>query len=205
MNKSEFMSQLQAHLSALPPEEVIELMEDYESHFAFALQSGKTEAEIAAELGDPAEIAKEALGNRFASQDPVYWFNPGSGAQNPPPAMAPGPVPSNLAKRRSYFTTMMVCIGLFFLNLMVIPLLMSLWSVLVSLAASALAGVLSPVLFVLEYVTHGEIHPAKGFSTLVMVGLGILLFILSRYVFKGLLLMSKSYLRWNVRTLKGEV
>lgn len=202
MNKSEFMSQLQAHLSALPPEEVNELMEDYESHFAFALQSGKTEAEIADELGDPAEIAKEALGNRFASQDPVYWFNPGTSAQNPPPPIAHGHA---AVKRRSYFTTMMVCIGLFFLNLMVIPLLMSLWSVLVSLAASALAGILSPVLIALEYVTHGEFYPAKGFSTLVMVGFGILLFILSRYVFRGLLQISKSYLRWNVRTLKGEV
>lgn len=43
MNKEQFLMQLQGHLSVLPPEEYHELMEDYEAHFAFGLQSGKTE------------------------------------------------------------------------------------------------------------------------------------------------------------------
>lgn len=78
MTKAHFMATLRLKLSVLPPEECNELMEDYESHFAFGLQNGKTEEEIVAELGDPEELAKEALGSRYVPEQPIYWFNPES-------------------------------------------------------------------------------------------------------------------------------
>lgn len=76
MTKAQFMTMLRMKLSMLPPEEYNELMEDYESHFAFGMQNGKTEEEIVAELGDPEELAKEALGSRYIPERPVYWFDP---------------------------------------------------------------------------------------------------------------------------------
>lgn len=76
MTKAQFMATLRLKLSVLPPEECNELMEDYELHFAFGLQNGKTEEEIVAELGDPEELAKEALGSRYVPEQPIYWFNP---------------------------------------------------------------------------------------------------------------------------------
>jgi hypothetical protein len=76
MTKAQFLTTLRMKLSVLPPEECNELMEDYESHFAFGLQNGKSEEEIVAELGDPEELAKEALGSRYVPERPVYWFDP---------------------------------------------------------------------------------------------------------------------------------
>lgn len=92
MTKAQFMATLRLKLSVLPPEECNELMEDYESHFAFGLQNGKTEEEIVAELGDPEELAKEALGSRYVPEQPIYWFNPETPNDehvSPPPPIQP--------------------------------------------------------------------------------------------------------------------
>src|SRR6185503_19252671 len=43
----------------LPPAEIEELMDDYVSHFADGLAAGRSEAEIAAALGDPVRLARE--------------------------------------------------------------------------------------------------------------------------------------------------
>ncbi|WP_410770555.1 DUF1700 domain-containing protein [Fontibacillus sp. BL9] len=197
MNKSEFLAQLHDHLSVLPPEERNELMEDFEAHFTFALQNGKSEEEIATELGNPAELAKEAIDGRFAPKEPVYWFNP----ENPP--VAPAPENPKPAYRRGGFATTMVYIGLIFLNLVLVPLLISFWAVGISLAASALAGIVSPVAVALDYAVGHGFFAAKGYATVALVGVGILLAIASRYVYKALVRISVLYWGWNVRVAKG--
>ncbi|MEF2968250.1 DUF1700 domain-containing protein [Paenibacillus sp. M1] len=201
MNKSEFLAQLHDHLSVLPPEERSELLEDFEAHFAFALQNGKTEEEIAHELGNPAELARDAIGERFASKEPVYWFDPTANPEIPdPPQQTNHPVK---APRRGGFATTMVYTGLFFLNLVAVPLLISFWAVWISLIASAISGIASPVLIGLDYLAGNGFYPAKGFATISLVGIGILLAIASRYLFKALTRISVSYWSWNVRATKG--
>ncbi|MGP0584607.1 HAAS signaling domain-containing protein [Paenibacillus timonensis] len=202
MNKSEFLANLRAHLSVLPPEEQNELLEDYEAHFAFGLESGRTEEDIVLELGDPAELAKEAIGNRYVPREHVYWFGGAEPAAVPDAPAAYGN--EGGVRRRSGFTNVMVYIGLFFLNIIVVPLLISFWAVAVSLAASAAAGIISPLLLGLEYIWHGDIFTAKIFASVAAVGLGILLAVVTRYVYKGLLRLSAAYLRWNVRVAKGD-
>ncbi|CAM4215876.1 DUF1700 domain-containing protein [Paenibacillus phoenicis] len=209
MNKSEFLANLRAHLSVLPPEEQNELLEDYEAHFAFGLESGRTEQEIVLELGDPAELAKEAIGNRYVPQEHVYWFGGAEPAATPGAAVSTTPptgVYDNEAgvRRRSVFASVMVYIGLVFINLIVVPLLISCWAVVVSLAASSAAGILSPLLLGLEYLWHGEIFTAKIFASVAYVGLGMLLAVVTRYAYKGMLWLSIAYLRWNVRIAKGD-
>lgn len=206
MNKSEFLANLRAHLSVLPPEEQNELLEDYEAHFAFGLQSGRTEQEIVLELGDPAELAKEAIDNRFVPQKHVYWFGGAEPAAAPGAAIPPtGGYPNEAGvQRRSAFASVMVYIGLFFINLIAVPLLLSFWAVVVSFAVSAAAGILSPLLLGLEYLWHGDIFKAKIFASIAYVGLGILLIVVTRYAYKGMLWLSIAYLRWNVRIAKGD-
>ncbi|MDU0332610.1 DUF1700 domain-containing protein [Paenibacillus sp. 3LSP] len=206
MNKSEFLANLRAHLSVLPPEEQNELLEDYEAHFAFGLQSGRTEQEIVLELGDPAELAKEAIDNRFVPQEHVYWFGGAEPAAAPGAAIPPTDGYPNKAgvQHRSAFASVMVYIGLFFINLIAVPLLLSFWAVVVSFAVSAAAGILSPLLLGLEYLWHGDIFKAKIFASIAYVGLGILLIVVTRYAYKGMLWLSIAYLRWNVRIAKGD-
>lgn len=57
------MSKLQFELLALPERERMEILEEYDAHFEFGKQQGRTEEEIARELGVPEELAMELLGN----------------------------------------------------------------------------------------------------------------------------------------------
>ena len=58
MTKSEYIQSLRATLKRLPLEEIEDIIYDYEEHFQIGLSKGKTEEEIAKELGDPKSIAK---------------------------------------------------------------------------------------------------------------------------------------------------
>jgi uncharacterized membrane protein len=59
MTKEEFLKTLRRRLSGLPQDEIEEIMADYATHFEEGLASGRSEAEIAEALGDPARIARE--------------------------------------------------------------------------------------------------------------------------------------------------
>lgn len=204
MNRSEFLALLKVHLSPLPPEEQQELLEDYQNHFAFGLQSGRSEEEIVVELGDPAELAKEALGNRYVPDEPIYWYggpNQTGGQQtNSATGMSNHPNPT---ARRNPFIQTLVYIGLFFLNIVGLPFLLSLWCLIVSLGLATLSFILSPLLVGLEYAVHDNFHWGKLFASVTMVGLGILLFLPTRVLFRNMLALSGSYYKWNKRLVKG--
>lgn len=57
MTRDAFLTALKQQLAGLPPEEIADILADYAAHFADA--SGRSEAEVAAALGDPARIARE--------------------------------------------------------------------------------------------------------------------------------------------------
>ena len=59
MNKAEFLDTLSRRLAGLPPDEIDELVDDYAMHFAEGVAAGRSEAEIAAALGDPVRLARE--------------------------------------------------------------------------------------------------------------------------------------------------
>ncbi|RJG26522.1 DUF1700 domain-containing protein [Paenibacillus thiaminolyticus] len=64
MHKEYFLLKLKYGLMSLPPEDRDEILAEYSAHFAFGEQQGRTEEEIARELGDPEELAVELLGAR---------------------------------------------------------------------------------------------------------------------------------------------
>lgn len=204
MNKEQFLMQLQGHLSVLPPEEYHELMEDYEAHFAFGLQSGKTEQEIARELGDPYELAQEALRERNTVNEHVYWSNPAANQPFSQPA-SERPSLSSLpvAKSRGGVANTFLVSGLVLLNLVVVPLLFSFWAVVVSLMIAAAVSILSPVLLGLDYAIGNGFFPAKAYASLCMIGIGILIGIGIKPLFKGMLSLSQSYMNWNKRVVRG--
>ncbi|GGH32421.1 HAAS signaling domain-containing protein [Paenibacillus segetis] len=196
MNKSQFLGLLHSHLSVLPPEECNELMEDYEAHFAFALQNGRTEEEVILELGHPEELAREALGNRFIPKEPVYWF----GGQEAPTPVRPQ-VPE--VSLRNGFMKSMVYTGLFFVDIIVVPSLLALWSFWICFPIVAFVGIISPVLLGLDYLTDGVFYPAKGYAVIALVGIGILFTIASKSTFKVFKDMSLAFKAWHTRTVKG--
>ncbi|EPY14254.1 hypothetical protein PAAL66ix_03736 [Paenibacillus alvei A6-6i-x] len=80
MHKQLFMLQLKMGLLSLPEAERNEILAEYDAHFEFSKQQGRTEEEIARELGDPEELAAELLlgerGDKEVEREPVT--EPGS-------------------------------------------------------------------------------------------------------------------------------
>ncbi|WP_256719595.1 DUF1700 domain-containing protein [Paenibacillus glucanolyticus] len=102
MTKKQFISILESRLAALPPHERREFIEDVVSHFDIGMQNGRSEQEIARELGDPFEMAKEALGDRYVDMEI--------------------PVPASAGKPSSFGKIAMGA-GLFFCAMVMIPFL----------------------------------------------------------------------------------
>lgn len=59
MNKNTFLTTLRASLKGLPQEEIDDIINDYEEHFAAGKKKKRTEANIAKALGNPKDLAKQ--------------------------------------------------------------------------------------------------------------------------------------------------
>lgn len=59
MNKTQFLAKLREALSGLPAAEIEDIVSDYDAHFTEAAAAGRSEADVAAALGEPARLAKE--------------------------------------------------------------------------------------------------------------------------------------------------
>ena len=59
MNRIGFLRTLHEGLAGLPERDIDEILADYNSHFEEGLASGRSEAEVAAALGDPRRLARE--------------------------------------------------------------------------------------------------------------------------------------------------
>jgi uncharacterized membrane protein len=71
MTKHDFMAQLAQALGPLKPEERQDILADFEEHFQNGLAGGKSEEEVAAELGDPATLAAQYTEGLPAAPTPV--------------------------------------------------------------------------------------------------------------------------------------
>ena len=53
MNRKEFIDKLKLYLQGMPESEIQDILSDYEEHFNIGISKGKSEEEIANELGEP--------------------------------------------------------------------------------------------------------------------------------------------------------
>jgi len=59
MNRVEYINKLKSELGSMAYNDVTEIVNDIEDHFAAGVLAGKTEEEIADSLGNPVELARE--------------------------------------------------------------------------------------------------------------------------------------------------
>ncbi|MDE2404308.1 MAG: DUF1700 domain-containing protein [Sphingomonadales bacterium] len=59
MTRDEFLKKLHAGLAGVRQDAIDDIMSDYDAHFDAAAEEGRSEAEVAAALGDPARLARE--------------------------------------------------------------------------------------------------------------------------------------------------
>ncbi|WP_297515446.1 DUF1700 domain-containing protein [uncultured Caulobacter sp.] len=121
MTRAEFIARLRRGLAGLPATTIADIVADHEAHFADAQAAGRSEAEVAAALGDPDRLARELRAEAGLKQ----WEE----KKNPSNAMA----------------AIIALIGLGALDVMfLLPLLMgvlgALFGVLVAVVAVFIAG-----------------------------------------------------------------
>jgi uncharacterized membrane protein len=59
MTRQHFLDRLRAGLRGLPAPAIVEIIADYDAHFSEGVAAGRSEAEIAAALGDPDRVIRE--------------------------------------------------------------------------------------------------------------------------------------------------
>jgi uncharacterized membrane protein len=59
MTRQAFIARLRDGLRGLPPQTIVEIVADYEAHFADGEAAGRSEADVAEALGDPGRLARE--------------------------------------------------------------------------------------------------------------------------------------------------
>jgi uncharacterized membrane protein len=208
MNKMECMDKMSAELAPLPEHERNELLVRCEECFRIGLEQGKTEEEIVAELGYPAQPAEPRFEQSYAGSpygNVPYGSAPFSDRVPPPPQTWTAPAPKRPHEpNRDVPRFIGVGILLLFLNLtLAIPVFAALFSAFVSVCIAALITLLAPLALAVETSLYGEFTNAKLMMSLGMTGIGMILADLSLLFGKGLFRATKAYAGWNYKTLKG--
>lgn len=176
MSKDEFLAELRIHLHGLQREEINQVVADYEQYFDIKLKEGMAEREIVRQLRDPKVIASEIKGGHVKSN-----HKDGDGVRQ-----------------------ILIGIGLVFFNLVFIlgPVL-GVIGLIFGLFVAAISFVFSPIAIVFKLLL-GSGHVFEFFISLVLAGIGLLLFPLlirgTGFFFK----MLEKYANWNMKLLRGE-
>lgn len=182
MRRHEFMRELSGELEVIAESERREILYDYEEHFSNGLAEGKTEEEIARSLGNPQDIAKEIMANYRVTK-----------------AQEDGSM-------RNMTKAVLATLSLGFINLVfVLGPLLGLIGTLFGFYCAALALIGAPFFFLLEGtrpVTTPEILIAL-FSSMMSVGMGLLIGIAMIYVTRWTGQLFLQYLKLNIRIIKG--
>ena len=207
MKKKQFISSLHQALSPLNPSTVTEILADFEEHFAAGMAHGKTEQAIAAELGDPAAIARQYI-EATADGEPSSLQNGTIPIDSYPPAndsMSSGndmQAPQSVKAARINASGL---VGVVLLNIFIgIPLWLTLFSLLTGFWAGAGSiGAAAVVLFVLAVFQAGVISLILMLFGLSLVSLSILCIVLLVYLTRWLIMGLRAWIKWNRRLVIG--
>ena len=182
MTKYNFLHELERWLSKLPVEDKKEIMQDYEEHFEFALEAGKSDEEVIASLGSPEKIARELLADYHVE----------------------------LARETKGFANALRALfavaGLGFFNLVFVltPAIM-IGSVIFAIGFSGIMFIAIPILLLfLNIVGLQAFTWFEFFMSLAIGGVGILLSIVGYYMAKWAISWTIRYLVFNLRIVKGD-
>lgn len=191
MNRNEFMYFLRSSLEGFSQQEREEIIYDYEEHFAVGMQSGKTEAEICFELGDP-----RSIGNQYRSGSSTQSF-------------------TNNSNGSSIIRAIFASLGLGLFNLIFIlgPFLAvaaTLISLLLASCCTAFAGILGVFMLLIKQI-FPQFIPIFDFSPwisgvlycIAITCAGTLLYMLTSFLAKGFFKGTSKYLKMNLNIITG--
>lgn len=218
MNKHQFMTSLQRALSSLDQAAVLDILADFEEHFAAGHSRGKSEEAIAAELGDPLEIARQYVNSLDDTTGSVSASFAAASTRAAPTLSQPlrttdtaQPVPAGASGRSqapaapAAKLNESALIGVILLNLLIgIPLWLGLFATLAGLWAGAGSiGAAAVVLFMIAVFQAGVVSLILILFAVALLALTILAIILMVYLTKWLVFGLAAWIRWNRRLVYG--
>lgn len=185
MTKQDFMWKMDGALARLKPEERRDILADFEEHFANGMGSGKTEEEVAKDLGDPVTLAAQ-----YTEGLPEL----------PKPVKASGVAAGILATIALLLFDAIIALPVL---AVLFAIWVSLWSVAVTLLAVGLALMVAPFLvtwILMPTVLAGIGTFMLGISSLALAVLsGIGMVYVSKWFYKGV----AAYVKAHIRIIKG--
>ena len=194
MNKDTYIKILQYELDLIRHPDKYEIINDYSSFFDEGLASGKTESEIARELGDPKEVVRQ-LNMQNENRNRQYYRSQPQYEQYPP-------YPPQGGSGSSTVGNILKFIGIAFLLLTVgFPLVITVAALLFAFFISGFAISIGGLYVMLtgnmsnSYINgvHYAFRlslPSQIFGSLAMIAFGLLLLMLayqfSKLVFRGI-------------------
>ena len=179
MNRVEFMQILALELAQIPEQERKELLDDYQTHFELGIQEGKTEQQIAAELGDPEKIAEDVM----------------SSVKMKPKK-----------KTEDVVRTVFVLVAVVFLNVnFVIPLAFGIFGVWAGISIVSILFSLALPLSFIGFMISQQFHMFMLFLAIGLMGLGLILGISMWLSAKYGWVYIKKYVMWNIQFVKGSM
>lgn len=182
MSKEQFIKELSVLLKDLSAQERQEVLNDYEEHFQFGMDEGKTENEIAASLGSPKILAKEILAN--------YHIENAKGAQTA----------GNVVR------AVWAVIGLSFFNLVfVLGPFIGLVGIIFAGWIISFAGIASPIIVLINNLFGRYFDSFEWFMAIGYCGIGLLLLIAMQWITKWFTRGFIRYISYNAALVKGGV
>lgn len=234
MNKDQFMKELKEYLAFLKGEDVKDILEDYEEHFAVGKKKKRKESEIAKSLGSPKDIAKEVRANLRKNETILpfelfavnFWVTAKDltlqifgyakdwlkGAEKEVKEVAKSGNAKRIAndlKLPIIGKTLLILFNVLVFIWIWIALLITLISFYISSVAVILSGFVTAIasLFVLINPVGFMLKNLSFSSLFAGIGImfiGILLFMGINQLTKGFAFVSKAYMKWNRRVLGGK-
>lgn len=194
MNKVKFIKLMNRELHLLKKSERDEILAEFEEHFRTGMENGKSDEEVAAELGKPSELAIQYKDEIDFSQ------------------LSGGEKAAKISRK------FLVAFGLLLFNGIIgIPVIASIFSVWVSLWTVPLStGVTGLALLAAAIIPNLPIIPTLyiGFSSatiavsilagISLIGLTVLMGIGMIYVSKWFFRLVAAYVSGNIKAIKGE-
>jgi uncharacterized membrane protein len=194
MKKDEFIKKLKENLSGLPQTEIDDIISDYEEHFASGKESKRTENELCQSLGDPKTLGKQLRASYHIEK-----------AEN---ATSPGEI------IRAVLAT--AGLGFFNLTFIAFPFFMLVFFLCMIIFAAITALIIGIVVFFASVFTTIFPHVITGhiilsgspiismFVSFAIIGFSALFLIACWYFLKWFYRITVSYLKLNVKIIKGE-
>lgn len=206
MNKEHFMIELKLSLRDLSENDRQDVMSDYIEHFENGLAQGKSEEQIAKELGNPKQIAKEILamyGIEAKQQGPEFSQGDWVAFETHQPFQETNYLPKE--NHDGFLKRLMKGAALFFFNLIfilapvltILGFLLAGWIIAITFSLLPLAGI---YMLITAFSTIALFQFAL---TIVFCGVGLLLIALGYPLTLLFAKLMKRYVLWNIYVVFG--